>query len=191
MKQRELEGVWGELEAKYCFQRQLKNFIFLFMSLLRHPIFKNDHFVAEIDFIYLKTSPRSNYKGFQYQSWTSVKRSEKQLSSKTNFNMFLQISYSTFKLKLCEMPQSYQNWETYQVQMHPVQVRSKILFPETIFAKIYEINLSVSVKQLSAGKVQLQYLNIFLLVLTKFSFWDEDRALGYNSMKILDLLNIS
>ena len=41
------------------------------------------------------------------------------------------------------------------------------------------------------GKVQFQFLNSFLLLLTKFSFWEEDWALGYNSMKIWDLRNIS
>ena len=31
----------------------------------------------------------------------------------------------------------------------------------------------------------------FSLVFTKFLFWEEDWALGYNSVKIWDLLNIS
>ena len=31
------------------------------------------------------------------------------------------------------------------------------------------------------GKVQLLLLRRILLVLTKFSFWEEDIALGYNS----------
>ena len=48
----------------------------LILSSLRAPIFENSHFVAEIDFIFLKARPRSNFKGFQYQIWTSVKRSE-------------------------------------------------------------------------------------------------------------------
>ena len=54
----------------------------------------------------------------------------------------------------------------------------------TILAKIYETNFSVSVKQRTTGKVQFQFLNSFLLVLTKFSFWEKDWALSYNSMKI-------
>ena len=61
----------------------------------------------------------------------------------------------------------------------------------TILVKIYETNFSVSVKERTTGKVQFQSLNSFLLVLTKFSFWEEDWALGYNSVKIWDLLNIS
>ena len=71
------------------------------MFLLRGPVFKNSHSVAEIYFIFLKTGPRSIFKGFQYQIWTSVKRLEKELSSKTNFITSLQISYSNFGLKLC------------------------------------------------------------------------------------------
>ena len=70
------------------------------MSLSRKPIFKNSHFLAEIYFIFLKTHRKSNFRGFQYQIWTSVKRSEKQLSSETNFITSLQICYSNFRLKI-------------------------------------------------------------------------------------------
>ena len=55
------------------------------MSLLTAPVFKNSQVLAEIYFISLKKQPRSNFKGFQYQIWTSVKRWKKYLSSKTNF----------------------------------------------------------------------------------------------------------
>ena len=71
------------------------------MSLLRAPIFKNSHILAEIDFIFLKARRRSNFKGFQYQIQTSVKVLKNQLSSKTNFLTSMQISYSNFKLQLC------------------------------------------------------------------------------------------
>ena len=43
-----------------------------------------------------------------------------------------------------------------------------------ILAKIYETNFNVNVKQRTTGKVQFQFLNSFLLVLTKCSFWEED-----------------
>ena len=46
-------------------------------------------------------------------------------------------------------------------------------------------------RQLPLKKVKVQFLNSFSLVLTKFLFWEEDWALGYNSMKIWDLHNIS
>ena len=42
---------------------------------------------------------------FQYQISTSVKRSEKQLSSKANLSTFLQLSYLNSRLKLCEGPE--------------------------------------------------------------------------------------
>ena len=42
------------------------------------------------------------------------------------------------------------------------------IFLTTILAKIYVTNFSVSVKYRTTGKVQSQYLNSFLLVLTKF-----------------------
>ena len=87
--------------SKYYGQDSLKNFLLHFMSSIRPLIFENSHFVAEIHFIFLKTHLRSNFKCFQYQIWTSAKRSEKQLSSKTNFITSLQISYSNFRLKLC------------------------------------------------------------------------------------------
>ena len=87
--------------SKYYDQDCLKNFLLHFVSLLRGLIFKNSHFVADIYFIFIKTCPRSNFKGFQYQIWTSVQRSEKYLSSKTNFITSLQTSYSNFRLKLC------------------------------------------------------------------------------------------
>ena len=70
------------------------------MSLLIVPIFKNSHVVVEIYFIFLKTRPRSNFKGFQYLNWTLVKRPEKYLLSKTNFIISLQINYSNFRSKL-------------------------------------------------------------------------------------------
>ena len=62
------------------------------MSLLTAFIVKNSHILAGIYFIFLKKGPGPNSKGFQCQIWTSVKRSEKQLSSKTNFSALLQIS---------------------------------------------------------------------------------------------------
>ena len=47
------------------------------MSSLRAAISENGHLMAEINFIFLKTYPRSKFKCFEYQIWTSGKRSEK------------------------------------------------------------------------------------------------------------------
>ena len=49
--------------------------------------------------------------------------------------------------------------------------------------KIPERNSSFYVKQRTTGKIQFLFLSSSLLILTKFSFWEEDRPLGYNSMK--------
>ena len=56
-----------------CFQ----NFPLYFMSLVTIPIVKNSHILAGIYFIYLKERHRPNSKVWQYQIWTSVKRSKK------------------------------------------------------------------------------------------------------------------
>ena len=42
-----------------------------------------------------------------------------------------------------------------------------------IMDKIFEINSSFHVKYRTTGKVQILFFNSFLLVLTKFSFWEE------------------
>ena len=60
----------------------------------------------------------------------------------------------------------------------------------TTIHKIFETNSSFHVKQRTTGKLQLLFSS-FLLVLTKFSFWEEDWALGYNSMKFWDFPDIS
>ena len=45
----------------------------------------------------------------------------------------------------------------------------------------------IALKQRPKGKVQILFFKNFLLVLTRFSFWEEDWALGYNSMKFLNI----
>ena len=65
--------------------------------------------MTRIYFIFLKERPRLNSKVLQYQIWTSVKRRKKYLSNETNFSVFLQLSRSNFRLKLCYRSSSYQN----------------------------------------------------------------------------------
>ena len=69
-----LKILWTWYSAKFCIYWQL--------YLLETVI------LAGIYFIFLKKCPRQYLKGFQYQIWTSVKRSGKCLSSKTNFSTF-------------------------------------------------------------------------------------------------------
>ena len=53
----------------------------------------------------------------------------------------------------------------------------------TIIHKVLETNSSFHVKERTTGKVQFLFFREFLLLLTKFSFWEEDRGLGNNSVK--------
>ena len=57
--------------------------------------------------------------------------------------------------------------------------------------KIFETNSSFHVKRRTTGKVYFLFFKSFLLVLTKFSFWQEDWALGYHSMKCRHFPDIS
>ena len=71
------------------------------MSLLRAPIFKNSHFLAEILFIFLKTHPRLNYKIFTDNFILVVKNI--QLLIKQHKDHQVQI-LDTFSMKNWEKP---------------------------------------------------------------------------------------
>ena len=57
--------------------------------------------------------------------------------------------------------------------------------------RIFETKSTCHVKQRTTGKFKFPFFTSFLLVLTKFSFWEEDWALGYNSMKFWNFSVIS
>ena len=61
----------------------------------------------------------------------------------------------------------------------------------TIPQKIFGRNSSFYVKQRTTLKVKFPFSRSFVLVLTKFSFWKEDWALGNNSIKFKDFPDIS
>ena len=61
----------------------LQNFILLLMSLLTASVVKNSQIMAEIYLYFLKSCQIPNLK-----IWTSMKRLEKNLSSKTNLSTF-------------------------------------------------------------------------------------------------------
>ena len=65
------------------------------------------------------------------------------------------------------------------------------LFKPIIIHKIFETNSSFHVKQRTTGNVWFLFFKRFLLVLTKFSFWQEEWVLGYHSMKFRHLPDIS
>ena len=89
------------------------------------------------------------------------------------------------------MSKSYKNCQANQILVGLGQVTSKKLFTETMIHKILETNSSFDVKDCTSGKVQFLFFSSFLLKLTKFSFWESEWALRYNSMKSEDFLNIS
>ena len=117
-----------------------------FLCLLTALIVKNSHILIGIYFIFLKKRPRPNLKGFQYQTWTSVKRSESSYQVNQNFTTFLQITGSNFNLKLCQRPKSYENVPKNHIWRGLWRARIKKLFPETIIYKIFETNSSFHVK---------------------------------------------
>ena len=131
---------------------------FCFLSLLTALIIKNSRILAEIYFILLRKRPRPNLKGFQYQTWTSVNRAEKQLSSKTNLSAFI----ANYLLK-CQVKSSVKGLRftkiVKQIKLEGVlgQVRSKKMFPETIIHRVIETNSSSHVKQCTMGKVQFLF----------------------------------
>ena len=91
-------------------------------------IVKSSHVLAGIYFIFPKSRPRKNLKGFRYQIWTSLKRLGNKLSSKTNLNAFHQISSSNFRLKLCQRLKSYKHCQNNQIWGGLGRVRKKKLF---------------------------------------------------------------
>ena len=109
---------------------------------------KQYFFLTGIYFVFVKNVIEQTSKALN--SWTSVKKSGKKLSNKTNFSTFLQTSCSNFRLnfrlKLYSRPQIYQNYQTNHVWRGLGWIKSKILFPETILAKVFQTNSSFHVK---------------------------------------------
>ena len=73
--------------------------------------------------------------------------------------------------------------------MSMVRIKSKIYFLETIIEKILETNLPCEITQYWKSYVSI--FNSFMLVFTKFSFWQEEWALSYHSLKFTDFLDTS
>ena len=63
------------------------------------------------------------------------------------------------------------------------QVKFKWVWDESeatkLFYKVFGTNCSFHVEYSTTEKVQFLFFKSFLLVLKKFSFWKEDKALGY------------
>ena len=64
-------------------------FFFCYLCIYyEYHLLNLNNILARIYFIFLIKCSRSNLKGFQYQIWTSVKKSEMHLSTRTNFITF-------------------------------------------------------------------------------------------------------
>ena len=74
--------------SEYHDYDRLPHFLLLLMFLLTIPIVKDGHVLPRIDFIFLRERFRTNLEIFQYQIWTLTKRSQKQLSSNSKFQLF-------------------------------------------------------------------------------------------------------
>ena len=73
------------------------------MSLLTATVVKNIGIYAGIYFIFLKKRPRPNLKGFQYQIWTSVKRSKSRYQVRQILALFCKLVALTL-LKALDLP---------------------------------------------------------------------------------------
>ena len=82
-----------------------------------------------------------------------MKRSEKQLPSKTDFTNCLPLNCSNFKSKQCESPYSDLICQQNKFEEVWEKLESKKKFPETITHKISETNSTFHVKWRTAGKV--------------------------------------
>ena len=82
-----------------------------------------------------------------------MKRSGKQLSSKTNFSPILNLNCSNIRLKLCEKPLSIKIVREIKFEEMWSKLEAKKMFLETIIHKIFDTNSSFYVKQSLTGKV--------------------------------------
>ena len=71
------------------------------------------------------------------------------------------------------------------------RTQSEAYLEPTIIHNIFETESSFYVKWRTTGKVSYLFFKSFLLALTKFSFWQEDWALGYYSLNFMHFRDIS
>ena len=137
------------------------------MSLLTASIVKNKKSFDWNLLCLSKKLHRLNLKFFQFQIWTSLKRSEKQLPIKTNFCPFLQIGCTNVSLKLYQRTQSYQNYQTNQIQRSLRQVKNKILFAETTLGKQHQANSVFFCETAPIGKSSISIFQKFYASIEK------------------------
>ena len=111
--------------SKHYVRDCLQSNLLLFMFLSTAPNVKKQSYFGWNLLCFSKKWPVPNLKVSRYRIWNSLKRLVKQLSSKTKFIIFSQLSCSNFKLKLFEKPRSYQNCSKNQLWGGLGQIRSK------------------------------------------------------------------
>ena len=147
--------VW---EIFFCFLRlnyQLK--------LLRTVIF-----LAEIYFIFLESVAHQTSEAFNTKfgpQWKDRKTSSKVKQIFAPFCKLVALILDQNCIKVLRVSKCVK-----QIIFERVwwRVRSKILFEETILAKLFQTNCSFSLKYHPTGKVQFLFFKNLLLVLTKF-----------------------
>ena len=139
----------------------LQNFFSFFMSLFRALIAKNSYILSWIYFIFLKNVVDQTWKAFNTKFGPQCKDRESSYQVRQTLALFLHISCSNFKLKLCQRPESYKNCETNQTGSGLGQVRSKKLFGETTIHKILETNSSFLWNSTLREKFNLSFSAVF------------------------------
>ena len=119
---------------------------FVFYVLLTDRTVKLSHILTVILLCLSNECPGPIKKVFRYRTWTSVKKSVKQLSSRTKFSTFSQFSCSNFILKLREKLIVAKFVQKKQISKGLARARSKKLFSKIIMEKIYEKNSCFHVK---------------------------------------------
>ena len=111
--------------SKYYENDCLQNFLLLFRSSLIALIVKNSHILTRIYFIILKIILQQTWKSFKTKFWPNWKDRKSSYQVRQILVFFSRLSYSNFKLKLCEMSPSYQNCQGNQVWRGRGRVTSK------------------------------------------------------------------
>ena len=149
------------------YKHSAKKIFFCFWSLLTVLIVKNCLILAGIYLTFLNTCPR--LKGFQYILLTSVKRSGKLLSSKTNFSTFLQISF----VKGLLVAKIFQTNQIYRGMRRVRSKNSNVFIKHLRQTLVFIRSSALREKSNFCFFFFFFFFLRFLLVLTKFSFWEE------------------
>ena len=148
------------------------------MSLLIATFVKKSHLQARMYFIFLKKRTKTNLKFFDYQIWTSVKRSEKQLPNTASFSHFFQLNCCNFRLKHCKRAQSYQNIQRNLKGSGATKIQK-------------QVSRDKKRKKSTIEKARFLFFKRFLVGVGNVSFCQEECPLGYHSMKFRHFPDIS